>query len=285
MPQDVLDFRILGPSRSVAGARLLSLGGPRQQALLACLLIRAGEPVATDWLIEQLWKDGPDDRGAALQVAVSRLRKALGDPALIRTQAPGYLLEIEPEQLDAARFALAHAEGSRLLAAGEAAAAASRLREALAMWRGPPLADFRYEPFAQAEIARLEEARLDCLAERIEADLALGQHAKLIGELEALTAEHPLQERLRGQLMLALYRSGRQADALDVYQATRRQLVEELGIEPSGELRELHQAILRQDAELDLPRAPIAVEPAEAPAPARRPPLRPRRSARRSPCS
>ena len=132
------------------------------------------------------------------------------------------------------------------------------------MWRGPPLADFRYEPFAQAEIARLEEARLDCLAERIEADLALGHHAKLVGELEALTAEHPLRERPRGQLMLALYRSGRQADALEVYQATREPLVEELGIEPGGELRELHQAILRQDAELELPRAPIAAEPADS---------------------
>ena len=184
---------------------------------------------------------------------MSRLRKTLGTHERLVTRAPGYVLVVEPGECDRDVFERLVSEGRQLLADGKAEAAAKALREALALWRGPPFADFLYEPFAQAETVRLEEARLGCLESRLEADLALGRHAEVIGELEALTTEHPLRERLRGQLMLALYRSGRQADALAAYQTARRLLVEELGIEPGSELRELHQAILRQDSELELP--------------------------------
>ena len=197
---------------------------------------------------------------------VSRLRKKLGDGRLA-TQAPGYVLRVEPAELDLARFEQLVDEARR----ATPATAAEKLRQALALCRGPPLADLAYEPFAQTEIARLEELRLAALDQRIDADLAAGRHAELVGELEALVVQHPLRERLRCQLMLALYRSARQAEALDVYRAARRELSEDLGLEPSEELKQLEQAILRQDPALELPgRAPtpgLASQAARASAP------------------
>ncbi|MDQ3995375.1 MAG: AAA family ATPase, partial [Actinomycetota bacterium] len=232
-----MKFRILGPLEVVADGNALDLGGPKQRALLAILLLEANRVVSSDRLIEALWEEAPPGTAQkALQVYVSQLRKLLGRERL-ETQAPGYRLRVEPDELDLARFEHLRQEG--------------KLREALALWRGPPLAEFAYERFAQAEIARLEELRLVSLEERIERDLARGSDAGLVGELEALVREHPLRERLLGQLMLALYRSGRQAEALESYQAARTALVEELGIEPGRPLRELHQAILTQDPSLE----------------------------------
>jgi len=232
-----MEFRILGPLEVLENGRRLELGGAKQRALLAILLLHANEVVSTDRLIDALWEDDPPETGRkALQVYVSQLRKALGKRR-IATHAPGYRLEVETDELDLARF-------QRLLEEGEP-------REALSLWRGPPLADFAYESFAHGEIARLEDLRLACLEDRIEADLANGRHAALVGELETLVREHPLRERLRAQHLLGLYRSGRQAEALDAYKDARETLVEELGIEPGRALRELQQAILRQDPALD----------------------------------
>jgi DNA-binding SARP family transcriptional activator/tetratricopeptide (TPR) repeat protein len=233
-----MEFRILGPLEVTADGRALDLGGHKQRTLLALLLLQANRVVSSDHLIDALWEEEPPGTAPkALQVHVSQLRKLVGRERL-ETRAPGYLLRVESDELDLARFERLQKEG--------------RLDEALALWRGTPLADFAYQRFAEAEIARLEELRLACLEERIERDLARGRHAELAGELDALVREHRLRERLRGQLMLALYRSGRQADALDAYQDARAALVDELGIEPGRELRELHQAILEQSAALDL---------------------------------
>ena len=196
------------------------------------LLLHANEVVAADRLIDELWGEHSSERAAgALRVNVSRLRKAL-PPDVLTTRAPGYVVRVEPEQLDLHRFERLADEGRSLLARGLAADAAERLRDALSLWRGPALADFTYESFAQAAIGRLEEIRLAAIELRIDADLVLGRHDELIGELEALVAEHPLRERLRTSLMTALYRSGRQAEALDTYKDARRIFVEELGIEP-----------------------------------------------------
>jgi DNA-binding SARP family transcriptional activator/tetratricopeptide (TPR) repeat protein len=243
-----MEFRILGPLEVLENGRTVDLGGAKQRALLAILLLHANEVVSTDRLIDALWEDEPPETGRkALQVYVSQLRKALGKERL-QTRAPGYLLRVEEEEFDLRRF-------PGLVASG-------RLGEALALWRGPALQEFTYQRFAQSEIGRLEELRLACLEDRIEADLAAGRHGALVGELEVLVSEHPLRERLRGQLMLALYRSGRQAEALDAYQDARRALVDELGIEPSPELRELEMAILRQDASLSL--RPMTEVPTDA---------------------
>ncbi len=244
-----MQFRLLGPLEVVDdGDRALALGGRKQRSVLAVLLLHANDVVATEHLVDEVWGDAPPATVAkSIQVYISRMRKELGDGRLV-TRPPGYALHVEPSELDLACF--------QALVAGAAdvdpATAAARLREALALWRGPALADLAYEPFAQAHAAQLEELRFSALEQRIDADLALGEHAQLIGELEALAAQHPLRERLRGQLMLALYRSGRQADALAAYQAARTTLVEELGIEPGRALRDLHQAILGQDEELDV---------------------------------
>src|SRR3989440_2723152 len=233
-----MEFRILGPLEVISDGRALGLGGHKQRTLLALLLLQANRVVSSDRLIDALWEEEPPGTAQkALQVHVSQLRKALGRERL-ETKAPGYLLRVERDELDLARFERLRDEG--------------KLDEALALWRGPPLADFAYQRFAEAEIARLEELRLACVEERVERDLARGRHAELVGELDALAREHPLRERLRAQLMLALYRSGRQADALDAYQGARAALVGELGIEPGKELRERHQAILEQDPALDL---------------------------------
>ena len=246
-----MEFRILGPLEVWDGGGEVSLGGPKPRALLAVLLLHPNEVVPADRLIDELWgEDSPERAAAALRVNVSRLRKALPQDVLT-TRSPGYVIRVEPDELDLHRFERLVDEGRSLLARGLAADASERLRDALSLWRGPALADFAYESFAQAAIARLEEIRLAAVELRIDADLALGRHDELVGELEALVAEHPLRERLRGYLMTALYRSGRQAEALDAYQDARRALVDELGIEPSPALQELERAILRQDPSLD----------------------------------
>jgi len=261
--EDTLEFRVLGPFEVSEHGRPLDVGSGKQRALLALLLLRAGEVVSTDRLIDALWGEhAPASAPNSVHIYVSRLRKALVNGHL-ETRGHGYRLAVEPEQLDLVRFERLLVEGRKLLAEGEAAPAAETLRAALTLWRGPPLADFASEPFAQTEIARLEELRLAALEERIQADLPLGRHAELVPELETLVREHPLRERFRAQLMLALYRSGRQAEALNVYQQGRRMLAEELGLEPGRALQDLERAILRQDPELDLPRGP-AVAPSRA---------------------
>lgn len=243
-----MDFRLLGPLEVSESERPLPLGGVKQRSVLAILLMHADELVTKDLLIDEIWGGAPPATATkSVQVYVSRLRKALGAER-VDTHSGGYVLRVEPEELDVARFEQLAAEASRTTPQE----AARKLREALALWRGPALADLAYEGFAQPEIARLEEMRLTVLEQRIDADLALGRHAELIGELEALVARHPLQERLRCHLMLALYRSARQAEALDAYRAARRELSEALGLEPSEQLKQLEQAILRHDGALDL---------------------------------
>jgi DNA-binding SARP family transcriptional activator len=243
-----MDFRILGPLEVVRDGRALELGGVKERALLAVLLLHANEVVSTDGLIDRLWGGEPPATVAkALQVHVSRLRKSLGAEAVV-TRSPGYLLRVEPGDFDLHRFEalFGGAQGA------EPEEASTLLGDALALWRGPALADFAYEPFAQAEISRLDELRLAALEQRIEADLALDRHGQLVAELERLVAEYPLRERLRGQLMLALYRSGRQAEALDVFQNGRHLLDDELGLEPSESLKRLQRAILEHDPELEV---------------------------------
>ncbi|MGZ4331058.1 MAG: BTAD domain-containing putative transcriptional regulator [Solirubrobacteraceae bacterium] len=249
----MVEFRVLG-SLEVAGRDgPLTLGARKQRALLAVLLLHRGEAVSSDRLIDEIWGEQPPaSANKIVQGYVSNLRKALGDGLLV-TERGGYALRVEPGQLDVDRFETLVSQGRDELEQGDALTAAAVLREALAVWRGPALADFAYEPFAQAEIARLEESRLAALEDRIDADLASGKHARLVGELEALVREHPLRERLRGQLMLALYRSGRQADALESYRNTRRTLSDELGLEPGPALKDLEQAILAQDTALNAP--------------------------------
>ncbi len=246
------DFRILGPLEVAQGGQLVSLTGARQRALLAILLLHVGEAVSTDRLIDELWGDEPPEAGsAALRVRVSQLRRALGPAGeLLVTRPPGYAMALAPEQLDLRRFEGLVEAGGAALAREAPGAAVESLREALALWRGPPLADFSYAQFAQAAIVRLEELRLAATELRVEAQLALGDHAQLAGELQALVLEHPLRERLCGQLMLALYRDGRQADALEAYRAARRRLVEEIGLEPGPELHDLERRILAQDVSL-----------------------------------
>jgi DNA-binding SARP family transcriptional activator len=239
----LVEFAILGPLEAREGSEPIALGGPKQRAVLAMLLLEAGRVVSLDRLVEALWPEGPPPTAvASLQNFVAQLRKALG-PAAIETQAPGYVVRLEPEQLDVARLRRLVDEAR----ASEPVRRAQLLDEALALWRGEPLAEFRYEAFAQEEIARLDEFRLTLLEERAEAKLAIGEHADLVTELEPLVRSHPLRERLRAQLMLALYRSGRQAQALDVYRQGREILVEELGLEPSPLLRGVHASILRQE--------------------------------------
>ncbi len=260
-----MEFRVLGPLEVRDGERSLPLAGAKQRALLALLLVNANRVVSRDRMIDELWGERPPETAVqSLQVYVSRLRKLL-PPERLLTRPPGYLLEVEPEELDVQRFERLLAEGRA--AAGDPEHASRLLHEALALWRGPPLAEFAFDGFAQAEIGRLEDLRLAAVEERVEADLALARPAELIGELEALVAEHPHRERLRGQLMLALYRSGRQAEALAAYQAARRALVDELGIEPSAGLQRLEKQILTQDEELDLARQMVA-QPSRAPTPA-----------------
>ncbi len=253
-----LDVRLLGPIEVERGGVPAALGGQKPRALLTVLALEPGRVVSVDRLVESLWPGEPPETAShAVQVYVSQLRKALGPKTLV-TQAPGYVLELQADGVDVHRFLRLAQEGSAALESGEAAAAEVALREALALWRGPALADFLYEPFAQTHIARLEELRTVVVEERIEADLALGRHAELVAELEALVQAERLRERPRAQLMLALYRSGRQADALAAYRDARETLVDELGIEPGHELRGLEAAILRQDESLLLEEVPLA---------------------------
>jgi DNA-binding SARP family transcriptional activator/tetratricopeptide (TPR) repeat protein len=251
-----MDFRILGPLEVRDRGGQIELRRRKVRALLAVLLLHAGEPVSGDALIDALWGETPPRTArAALQNYVAQLRRALG-PGLVASRAGGYVLEAGPDQIDLGRFERLAAEGR----AEESHARVERLREALSHWRGQPLADLAFEPFAAQEAPRLEELRTAALEDLIDAQLACGSGPDLVAELEHLIAEHPFRERLRGQLMLALYRSGRQADALEAYQETRRTLVDELGIEPSAALRELEQAILRQDASLGVAARPLEAQ-------------------------
>jgi DNA-binding SARP family transcriptional activator/ATP/maltotriose-dependent transcriptional regulator MalT len=255
---------ILGPLEvRLEDGEPAALGGHRQRALLAILILHANEVVSTDRLIDQLWGEHPPATAVhTVRVFVSRLRRALGPAgARLVTRPPGYVIEVGVDEVDADRSERLFASARAALADGEPREAEALLRDAERLWRGPPLADFTYEPFAQATIARLEEVRIGCREHLIEAELALGRHADVVGELEALVREHPFRERPRGQLMLALYRSGRQADALDAFQQARHTLVEELAVEPSEALRDLEQAILRQDPSLAAPSQPVQ-EPA-----------------------
>jgi len=227
------------------------LGGVKQRAVLAILILHRGEVVSGERLVDELWGERPPVSALkTLQGYVSRLRKALGADVL-QTRGRGYVLSVGPGQLDLDRFEQLASEGRNALLGGDPGIAAERLHEAMSIWRGPALAEFTLEEFAQAAIARLEEARLATREDRIDADLALGRHGQLVAELEGLVSEHPLRERLRGQLMLSLYRTGRQADALECYRQGRRALVDELGIEPGRALQELESAILRQEESLE----------------------------------
>lgn len=253
-PRDT-EFRLLGPVEAVVGGRPVALGGAKQRALLAALLLEANEVVSTGRLAEALWgEDAPSSAAKTLQVHVSRLRHELaGGTARVVTQPPGYALLVDPEQVDLHRFRRAVAAARDALAAARAQEAADQLRAALALWRGPALADLTLLPVARFAAPRLEEERLAALEDRIEADLACGRAAELTSELYGLVEAHPLRERLRAQQMLALYWSGRQADALAAFQDARRRLVTELGIEPGVQLQQLERQILAHDPALDPP--------------------------------
>jgi YVTN family beta-propeller protein len=265
-----MDYRILGSFEVWVDDRLVGLGGEKPRALLAILLLHHNEVVSADRLIDDLWGESPPETASStLRAYVSRLRKALGPngaspseepesaPAVngrvLLTRDRGYLLAVAPGELDLECFRDLAERGRDALAAGRTAEAATVLREALGMWRGPPLAEFAYEPFARGVIAQLEELHLAAVEDRVEADLALGRARALVSELRELVARHPLRERLRGQLMLALYRSGRQAEALEAYQAFRRSLSEELGLEPGPAIQQVEQSILRRELAVDLP--------------------------------
>jgi DNA-binding SARP family transcriptional activator len=242
-------YLILGPLEVRAGDTEVELRGGQQRKLLAILLLHSGEPISSDLLVEELWDGKPPETAAkALQGYVSSLRKQLGQEA-VETVGSGYRLTVAPEDLDSGRFEELLAEARPL----EPAPAVAKLREALALWRGPALADFAYDDFAQHEIDRLEELRLGGVERRIDLELALGHHDDLVPELEALVHAYPLRERLRGHLMVALYRCGRQAEALDAYRDARTALRDELGLEPSEELQALQRAILDHDASLAAP--------------------------------
>jgi class 3 adenylate cyclase/tetratricopeptide (TPR) repeat protein len=256
-----LEVRLLGPLEVDVDGRILDVRRQKQRALLALLALRAGEVVPTDRLVDELWGDEPPKAAVgSLQNFVSELRKMLGAEVLV-TRSPGYLLDIPRDAVDVHRFERIVREAAREAPEQRAAS----LREALGLWRGPALADVQLEDAMVAEAARLEESRVAVWEDRLEAELELGRQSQVIGELESLVGKHPLRERPVGLLMLALYRGGRQADALEAYRRSRQRLVEELGIDPSHELQRLEQAILRQDKELDLPEAPRKRVPASEP--------------------
>ncbi len=255
-----VEFRVLGPLEIDCGGRSLHLGGPKERAVLAVLLLHANEAVSYERLIEDLWGEQPPESAKhTLAVYVSRLRRALeaaGIEPCIDSRPGGYALRVDPAQLDLRRFEQLVAEAKAALEASVPAKAAELLDEALALWRGQPLADLAAEPFAASEIAGLEERRLAAVELRMEAALELGDEAAVIAELTSLVSRHELRETLREQLMTALYRTGRQVEALEVYRAGRQRLVDELGIEPGERLQELHKAILRHDP---------AIRPSEPP--------------------
>ena len=254
-------FLVLGPLEVEADNGPVVLGGPKERLLLALLLARPDQVVSVEALVRGLWGERPPPTAAkTLQSHIKRLRRAL-EPGRVRgaagevlvTRQPGYVLRVAPGALDAARFEELTATARRALTDGAAGAAGSMLREALGLWRGQAFEEFLDADVAVAEADRLGELRLVAVEDRVEADLQLGQHRELVAELEGLVRDHPLRERLWSQLLLALYRSGRQADALLAYQRARSMLVEELGIDPGAELRRLHAAVLAQDPGLDLP--------------------------------
>jgi DNA-binding SARP family transcriptional activator len=251
-----MDFRLLGPLEVDGEDGPADVGAGKRRALLTYLLINPNEVVPTERLIDELWSEPPPATAAkSVQVYVSQLRKALhANGNLLVTRGSGYVLRVGDDELDIQRFEHLLANAQRLLEESDAKGARAAARAALDLWRGPALYDVAYESFAQTEAARLDELRLVALETRIDADLMLGEHARLAGELEALVAEHPLRERFRAQLMLALYRCGRQSEALDVYRDARRLMIDELGIEPASELRELEQKVLAQDPDLASPR-------------------------------
>jgi DNA-binding SARP family transcriptional activator len=250
-----MEFRVLGSLEVSESGTRVPLGGPKQRLVLAHLLIRANRLVPADTLIEEIWgADPPDAARSSLQAYVSRLRKALGDGRL-ESRPPGYVLHAKPNEIDAARFeSLVRQAGER--DGQDPRRAADLLDEALRLWRGRPLADLADEPSLTGEVARLEELQLAAREERIDAALELGRPVD-VAELERLTSEHPLRERLWGQLMVGLYRSGRQAEALDAYRRAREVLSDELGIDPSPDLQRLHERILRQDPSLELRGVPL----------------------------
>ncbi|MBI2706535.1 MAG: FHA domain-containing protein [Actinobacteria bacterium] len=254
-----IQFKVLGPVEVLRDGTALPLGGPKQRSVLAVLVISANVVVPTSRLVDAVWGDDAHARApSTLQVYVANLRKVLEPGVSARdgfhvllTQAPGYKLVAAPDAVDLLEFEGLVADGRRALAASQPEHASARLRQALDLWRGEPLADLRAGDIAVGETTRLQELRVGALADRVEADLGCGRHDAVVGELEALVARHPFHERLRGLQMLALYRSGRQADALRAYEDARSFLVDELGIDPSAPLRELEGAILRQDPALD----------------------------------
>jgi DNA-binding SARP family transcriptional activator len=270
------EFRLLGPLEAVVDGAPVRLAAEKPRALLALLLLNRNRVVPTERLVDELWGEEPPARATkALQVYVSQLRKALGPERLV-TRPPGYELRVDEGELDVARFESLVAAAREQLSAGNAKAAAKGLREALELWRGPALREFRSEPFAEFAAARLEDQRLAAVEDRIQAELDSGEAARVVPELEELVAAEPLRERPRELLMLALYRAGRQADALDLYRRTRDLFVNELGIEPGPGLRELEQAVLRQDTALRAPPRrprPAAREPGAEPPPRRQWPL------------
>jgi ABC-type transport system substrate-binding protein/DNA-binding SARP family transcriptional activator/streptogramin lyase len=273
----VIDYRLLGPIEAGVNGDALDIGGQKQRALLAILVLSANRPVSRDVLVDRLWGERPPVGAQhTLEVYVSRLRKALepvaGGPVVL-TRPGAYLLRAPSDHIDVCRFERLAREGRGALAAGAPGQAAADLRGALALWRGAPLADVGDEPFAQAEIGRLEELRAGVIEDRIEADLALGHHAHVVGELEALVAAQPLRERLCEQLMIALYRCGRQAEALAAYRSARRLLVEELGIEPGPGLKRVERAILEQDVSLEPPPRPPGPPAIDPEGPERPPPV------------
>lgn len=253
-----MELRILGPLEVSSGDGPLPLGGPNQRALLALLLLHANAAVSRERLIDDIWGESPPKTAeVSLNGYVSRLRKLLrnGDGVVLETRSDGYALVLDPERLDVTRFQRLIAEAREARLEGRPGDAEKLLEASLALWRGRALADLEYAPFAQSEIARLEELRLGAIEDRIETQLELGRHSAVVGDLERLVVEHPYRERLRAQLMLALYQGGNQAAALELYRSTRKLFADELGIEPGAELQRLEHAILNQDPTLE-PRQP-----------------------------
>jgi DNA-binding SARP family transcriptional activator len=264
-----VDFRILGPLEVAERGELVALGPAKQRAILGILLLHANEVVSSAHLIDELWGERPPPTAAKLvQVYVSQLRRALevvGGEDVLRTRAPGYTVVVAPERLDAARFAALVSQARGLADRGALSDAVATYEEALSLWRGPVLADLAFESHARIQAERLVELHLAALGERIDCELALGHHAQLIGELESLTAEDPLHERFWSQLMLALYRSGRQSEALGAYHHARRTLRDEVGLAPGPELRRLEKAILAHDPGLELAQPNVRAATAAAP--------------------
>ncbi len=248
-----MEFRLLGPLEVVEQGQVVPLARTKERAVLALLLLRPNELVSCDRLVDELWgESAPPTARHTLEAYISRLRVTLrdGGSELIESRAGGYVIRVGPEQLDAVRFQLLLEEGQRALEHGEAGDAEEKLVEALALWRGDVLSDLAFERLPAAEVARLEELRLVAIESHVEAALALGRDGVLVAELRALVSRYPLRERLRAQLMLALYLRGRQAEAVEVYLEGKELLAEHLGLDPDPELQRLYEAIVRHDPAL-----------------------------------